>query len=86
MARTRVVITVERGLVQEVYADGELEVVVVDWDTEGATAGEPGVVEVRDESGARRLVSVTVGDPAQPFDELPPDLATAIQNAVQPTE
>lgn len=47
MTRHQLVINVNGGLVQDVFCSvPDVQVLVVDWDTEGACPGDPGIVDV----------------------------------------
>jgi hypothetical protein len=52
MAQSRVVLNVFGGVVQDVFSsDAAIEVVIVDWDTEGADLDASGLVELADGGG-----------------------------------
>lgn len=55
----QLVINVSGGLVQEVFAaDPNLDVLLVDWDVEGADVDHPDVVSVRNRHGRTHLAYV----------------------------
>ncbi len=53
----KIIIEVRGGVVQEVYCDDpEVAVVLVDWDSEGCSEEEKGIVIVHDENRQEYLV------------------------------
>ena len=81
MRQARVIINVYGGLVQDVYADGDLQVAVIDWDTEGVSPGEDGTVSVPQSDERRAVASVCLDWPTHPISQLHPDLVQAISQA-----
>jgi hypothetical protein len=57
MRQIRVVIEVSGGLVQNVYADGPTEVIIVDWDNIKCGDPKPEQLQFEDGSGPRFLMS-----------------------------
>lgn len=56
---SKIIIEVDGGVVQEVYCDDpNVTVVLVDWDTEGCSPDERGLITVHDDSGRERLARV----------------------------
>lgn len=78
MTRELLVISIEAGLVQDIYTDADVEVHVVDWDTEGATVYDEGVVEIATSDGRKRLAAVHADCETHPLADLHPDLANAV--------
>jgi hypothetical protein len=76
-----VVIEVSGGVVQEVYCDDpEARIVLIDWDAEGCTVDEPGIVEVIDDLG--RSLPVHAADfPKTPTATMPPETRSAVDLA-----
>lgn len=67
MARPQIVLNVRGGIVQDVFASNpDLQVVVVDWDTEGFES--PALVELT--LNGKRCTASVVTFPAQPLEEL----------------
>jgi hypothetical protein len=61
MSKTTIVLNVYGGVVQDVFcSDPTLQVTLVDWDTQGGDASEPGIVEVT--TGGDRTQLVYVAD------------------------
>ena len=76
----KIVIEVRGGLVQEIYCnDPEVAVVLVDWDTEGCSGDERGIVVVRDNHGQERLAHV-VEFPVIPMDQMPHETQAAVES------
>jgi hypothetical protein len=72
----RVIVEVRGGVVQEIYADDpSIEVVLLDWDTEGCDPAHDGLAKVDDD-----LVRAVIF-PASPTTEMPPDTADAVRQA-----
>jgi hypothetical protein len=58
MSQTEIIIEIEDGLIQEVFcSDRTARVTIVDWDTEGASAGDNGIYSVPSAAGSS-LVAV----------------------------
>ena len=73
----KLIIIVEGGIVQEVYADTPgAEIVLVDHDTEGVDEDEITIIDAETQSGA-----VIGSFPVTPIASLDPDISTAIKNA-----
>lgn len=71
----RVVIHVEGGIVQDVFADAPVAVIVVDYDVEGADPeelGQPGVI-------ADRVVRISV-EAARPWEDLHEEVRAAAES------
>ncbi len=74
---TRVIVEVRGGVVQEIYVDDPaVEVVLIDWDTEGCDPAEVGLVTVDDDFVRAVLY------PTTPSTEMPPDTAEAVRQAM----
>jgi hypothetical protein len=82
MAQSRVVLNVFGGVVQDVFSsDAAIEVVIVDWDTEGADLDASGLVEIADGGGhvSRAFIS---RPPVRPTSELAgTDASAALRKA-----
>jgi hypothetical protein len=77
----KVVLNVSGGVVQDVYVDDPdaIEVVLVDWDTDGCQAGEDeSLVEIEAAGGA---LANAVIYPTAPLDKMPNDMKEAVQKA-----
>lgn len=87
MVRPRIVICLSGGVVQDVYAFDrtteaiDIEVVLVDWDTDGAEFGAGGLVEIDDGNGrvSRAFVSYTRPQPVSELDGT--EVAAAMRKA-----
>jgi hypothetical protein len=76
-----VVIEVSGGVVQEVYCDDpEARIVLIDWDAEGCTVDEPGIVEVIDDLG-RALPVHAAEFPKTLTATMPPETRSAVDLA-----
>lgn len=87
MVRPRVVICVSGGVVQDVYAvdpttgPTDIEVILVDWDTDGTESDAGDLVEIDDGSGHVSRAFVNRIEP-QPASELAgTDVAAAMRKA-----
>ena len=81
MAR-KIIIEVVGGVVQGVYSsDPEGDVVLVDWDTDGASADEHGMVVVENKRG-RSEIARAVKFPTATLRRLPPETKAAANAAV----
>lgn len=58
MPRPRVILNVYGGAVQDVFASEDVEILLVDWDTEGREPSDPGMVEISQRGGRVRLAYV----------------------------
>jgi hypothetical protein len=66
----KIVLTMDGGLVQEVFAsDPAITVALVDWDTEGCDPSDNGIVEIPDERGGTQLAHVAEC-PVEPLEQL----------------
>lgn len=66
----KIVLTMDGGLVQEVFAsDPAITVALVDWDTEGCDPSDGGIVEIPDERGGTQLAHVAEC-PVEPLQQL----------------
>ena len=79
---TKVILNVHGGLVQDVFcSDADIEVTLVDWDTQGRSDDESGIVAVRTHSGRKELACVA-DYPTNPFSDLPgTDVILALEMA-----
>jgi len=83
MPRPHVIISLNGGLVQDVFCSvPDVQVLVVDWDAEGACPGDPGIVDVPLHDGPCRAC---VADfPVVPMSEVAgTDVEAAIEAACQ---
>lgn len=81
---TKIVIEINGGVVQEVYADDPaVTVVVVDWDTEGSEPGGGNYV-VKDDMGKEHLAHAAVIK-ATPIDMLPVETIAAAEEVMKST-
>jgi hypothetical protein len=81
--RPNVVLNVSGGVVQDVYVDDpdSIEVVLIDWDTEGCAVGEnDSLVEVEAADGA---LANAVVYPTAPLDKMPADVKEAVEKALR---
>jgi hypothetical protein len=79
-----IVVNVHGGVVQDVFCSaGGAEVIVVDWDTEGAGSGDPSVVAVETAKGEKRAVHVDRSKATPLVDLVGTDVEAALQ-AFQP--
>ena len=74
---TKIVIEINGGVVQEVYSDDPVTVVVVDWDTEGSEPGGSNYV-VEDDMGNEHLAHAAVVKPT-PIHMLPVETKAAVE-------
>lgn len=80
--RERIIIEVRGGVVQEVYSDADLAVVLVDWDCEGSLPdAKQGIFCIKDGIGLNytvqcRRIGVT------PLGEIPEDTQEVIDKSV----
>ena len=78
MPNTQIVINVAGGVVQNVFASNEnVEVIVVDWDSEGADLGSPQLVEFHE--GGRTETALVAQIAVQSLHEL---AGSAIEGAI----
>lgn len=84
MTRTSIVLNVQGGLVQDVFAsDSDAEVTLIDWDVFGADVDHPDVVTVADRQGRARPAFVACV-PVHSLRQLAgTDVAAAIEAAYQ---
>ena len=75
----KIVIEVNGGVVQEVYSDDPVTVVVVDWDTEGSEPGGSNYL-VMDDMGYEHLAHAAIVKPT-PTDMLPVETKAAVEAA-----
>ena len=76
-----VVIEVSGGVVQDVYCDDPVaRIFLIDWDAEGCTVDEPGIVEVIDDLG-RALPVHAAEFPKTPTATMPPETRSALDLA-----
>ena len=61
MPRIRIVVSVQGGVVQDVYCSAKepAELIMVDWDAEGCDSSFPGVAKVVDPEGDERFAYVS---------------------------
>ena len=80
MPRTQIILNVHGGLVQDVFcSDPDVEVTLVDWDTEAHGRDEPELVEIQTHSGREERAYVT-DYPTDPFSDLAgTDVALALE-------
>jgi hypothetical protein len=72
----RVIVEVQGGMVQSVYADDPTtEVVLVDWDTEGCDPEREGLVSVEGDLVTAVVFSTT------PTQDMPPETTEAVRRA-----
>ncbi len=73
--KQKLVIDVSGGVVQAVFTDAAVDVILVDWDAEGCPPGENNVVEVDGKSVHAALY------PASSLNEMPEETADAAKQA-----
>lgn len=74
MTQSRVVLNVSGGVVQDVFSsDAAIDIIIVDWDSEGADLDASGLVELATGGGdisGRVSRAVVSRPPIQPYNEL----------------
>ena len=73
--KPKLVIDVSGGVVQAVFTDADVDVILVDWDAEGCPPGENNVVEVDGKSVHAALY------PTNNLNEMPEETAEAAKQA-----
>lgn len=82
MADARIVLNLLGGVVRDIFSSNrEVEITVVDWNTEGCEADAIETVEVRCGDGKRRRAIVTCRAPYRLKDLAGTDVAAALQEA-----
>ena len=76
----KVIVHVHGGVVQDVYADDSaIEVILVDWDTEGCEVGEDSSLVAIAAAGGALAKAVTY--PTSPMEEMPAEMQEAVAKA-----
>lgn len=82
MKPNQIIIEVAGGVVQEVYcSDQGAHVTLVDWDSEGAGAGDPSVVEISVDGNRMQYAFVAVLSPRPLSDLAQTDTQVALRAA-----
>jgi hypothetical protein len=79
-----IIVSIHGGVVQDVFcSDAEATLIIVDWDTEGASPEQAGVDKVKTAAGQERLAHVERSKPARLSRLAGTDVESALQAAKQ---